>query len=241
MIANNTPAAATVQNLVTAPVDAAVHLNFTVWSRPAGSARAGGDWCDAVAISEDTIAFTVGDVSGHGDAAAGAMAVVRASILRGIQDIRVPSEVLSLANDAAFNDVDGTIVTAIVAFLNSRQRTLTFANAGHPPPLLLTGDGQAFLAHAPADLPLGIFAKYRAADYVIALPADAMLVFYTDGITEHDRDPIRGEMELADAARRVFERPNVDAARAIARQLLGKDPVLDDAATMVLRTALPHP
>ena len=225
MIADNTPA-----------VGAAVNLNCTVWSRSAGSARAGGDWCDAVAISEDTIAFTVGDVSGHGDAVAGAMAVMRASILRGIQDIRVPSEVLSLANNAAFYDRDGTIVTAIVAFFNSRQRTLTFANAGHPPPLLVTGDGQAFLDHAPADLPLGIFAKYRAADYVIALPAEAMLVFYTDGITEHERDPICGEMELAEAARRVFERPNVDAAQAIARQLLGKHPALDDAAAMVVRT-----
>lgn len=81
----------------------------------------------------------------------------------------------------------------------------------------------------------GYFRQSHAADYVIALPADAMLVFYTDGMTEHDRDPIRGEMELAEAARRIFERPNVDAAQAIARQLLGEHPVLDDAATMVVR------
>ena len=132
MIADNSPAAATVQKVVRAPVGAALNLNFTVWRRSAGSARASGDWYDAVAISEDTIAFTAGDLSGHGDAVAGVMAVMQASILRGIQDIRVPSEVLSLANGAAFNDGAGTIVTAFVAFLNSRQRTLTFANAGPP-------------------------------------------------------------------------------------------------------------
>ena len=97
----------------------------------------------------------------------------------------------------------------------------------------MRGDGQAFLEHPPADVPLGIFAKCRAA---IALPADAMLAFYTDGITEHDRDPIRGERELAEAARRVFQRPNVGAAQAIARQLLSKRPTLNDAATMVVRT-----
>ena len=153
-------------------------------------------------------AATLGDL--------GAMRVIRASILLGMQGIRVPSEVLSLANEAAFNGGAGTIVTAIVASLNSRQRTLTFAKRR-----------QTYR--------LGSFRQSYAADYVIALPADAMLVFYTDGMTEHDRDPIRGEMELAEAARRIFERPNVDAAQAIARQLLGEHPVLDDAATMVVR------
>ena len=143
MIVRNTSAESTVHGLLATPVRAA-GLNTTVWRRSAGSSRTGGDWCDVVAIAADTVAFTVGDVSGHGAGVAGTMATMRTSVLRRIQDIRVPSEILSLANDTAFNDGDGTIVTAVVAFLNCRQRTLTFANAGHPPPLLVTGDGQAF-------------------------------------------------------------------------------------------------
>lgn len=235
MIAGNTSTGAAAHDVLPAPVGTILELNTTVWLRSVGRARAGGDWCDAIEIAEDTIAFTVGDVSGHGTAVAGTMAAMRASVLRGIRTLRVPSEVLSLANTVAFNDDDGTIVTAIVAFLNRRQRTLTFANAGHPPPLLVTRLGQAFLKHPPADLPLGIFAKHYAADYVIAVPSDAMLVFYTDGITEHDRDPVRGDTELVEAALGVFEQHEVDAARDIARKLIGKVPLLDDAATMVVR------
>jgi serine phosphatase RsbU (regulator of sigma subunit) len=239
MSADTIPPADLVRELFPARISSGFEATVTAWSRSAGGARAGGDWCDAVAISEDIIAVTVGDVSGHGAPVAKTMAAMRASVLGTINDTPVPSEVLVLANEAAFNHGDGTIVTAIVAFVNCRQRTLAFANAGHPPPLLLTVDGEAFLEHAPADLPIGIFATYRAADYVIALPAGAMLVFYTDGITEHERDLIRGEVELAEAARWVFERPELDAAQAIARRLVGKHPVLDDAATIVLR--LPPP
>ena len=235
MIAGNTSNGAPTHDVLPAPVGTILELYTTVWLRSAGRARAGGDWCDAIEIADDTIAFTVGDVSGHGTAVAGTMAAVRASVLRGIRNFRVPSEVLSLANTVAFNDGDGTIVTAIVAFLNRRRRTLTFANAGHPPPLLVTREGQAFLKHPPADLPLGIFDKHYAADYFIAVPSEAMLVFYTDGITEHDRDPIRGEIELVEAALGAFERPEVDAAQGIARKLLGKALLLDDAATMVVR------
>lgn len=235
MIAGNSSAGSAEREILPTPAGAALELNATVWRRSAGRARAGGDWCDVVSIAEDTVAFTVGDVSGHGASVARTMSAMRALVLRGIEEIRVPSEVLSLANEGAFNDGNGTIVTAIVAFLNSRQRTLTFANAGHPPPLLVTRDGQAFLEHPPADLPLGIFAKHRGADYVIAVPADSMLVFYTDGITEHNCDPIGGELELIEAARLVFQRPEVDAARAIARRLLGTQPTLDDAAAMCAR------
>jgi serine phosphatase RsbU (regulator of sigma subunit) len=239
MSADTNSAADLVREVFPAQISARFEATVTAWSRSAGGARAGGDWCDAFAISEDTIAVTVGDVSGHGAPVAKTMAAMRASVLRTLHDTRAPSDVLVLANEAAFNHGDGTIVTAIVAFVNWRQRTLAFANAGHPPPLLLTVGGQAFLEHPPADLPIGIFATYHAADYAIALPAGAMLVFYTDGITEHERDLVRGEVELAQAARWVFERPEIDAAHAIARQLVGQHPVLDDAATIVLR--LPPP
>jgi serine phosphatase RsbU (regulator of sigma subunit) len=209
----------------------------TAWSSSADGAEEGGDWCDVVAISEDTIALTVGDVAGHGEAVAATMASMRASVLRGVHNFRAPSEILSVVNGVACSHGDGVIVTAIVAFLNYRLRTLAFANAGHPPPLLLSGKGEAYLAHRPADVPLGVFPNHRSADFVIALPLDAMLVLYTDGITEHARDPVQGEVELRKAARDVFERPEADAAQAIALQVLRERRGSDDAAVLALRTA----
>jgi len=161
---------------------------------------------------------------------------MRAAVLRAVERLRVPSEILAVANRAAIDTADDVIVTSIVAILNLPFHTLTFANAGHPPPLLLGGGRQAFLEHPPADVPLGVFAAYAAADYVVALPRDALLVLYTDGITEHNRDPIRGEIELAGAVGRVYDRRIDDIARAIAMDVFRTGRGHDDAAIMALRT-----
>jgi len=218
----------------------ALDASVSVWSAPANGARLGGDWCEAFAISEDELALTVGDVAGHGEAANGTMVAMRSSLVQALWDIRVPSEVLSIANDIALARGEDLIVTAIAGFVNYRLRTLTFANAGHPPPLLLSAEHLAFLEHGPANLPLGVFPKHRAADYAITLPPDAMLVLYTDGITEHDRDPINGQIELGDAARRVFDRQEADAALAISQLTLRKPHGRDDATAMVLRPRFPR-
>jgi serine phosphatase RsbU (regulator of sigma subunit) len=220
--------------------DPAFEASVSVWSAAANGGRAGGDWCEAFAISEEALALTVGDVAGHGETAAGTMAAMRSSLLEALRDIRVPSDVLAIANEVAFAQGNELIVTAIAGFVNYRHRTLTFANAGHPPPLLVSAEHLAFLEHGPANLPLGIFPKHRAADYAIALPTDAMLVLYTDGITEHDRDPIRGEIELVEAARRVYARSEADAARAISQLMLREPQSRDDATAMVLRARFPR-
>ncbi len=89
--------------------------NFSLTNSPAGPARRGGDWSDAVAISEDAFALTIGDVTGHGETAFGTMEIVRASVLRGIHANADPSEILSAANSVAYSIRGGVIVTAIVA------------------------------------------------------------------------------------------------------------------------------
>jgi serine phosphatase RsbU (regulator of sigma subunit) len=128
------------------------------------------------------------------------------------------------------------MVTGIVAVVDDHRQTLTFANAGHPPPLLCTNDRQVFLDYAPADLPLGLFRNHPVTNYVLTLPRDALVVFYTDGITEHGRDPIAGATELLAAARRVQGRPELSAARAIAREVLKSGRGNDDAAVIGLRS-----
>ena len=215
--------------------DAAFDERISIWSLPAADAQAGGDWCAVVKISDELVALTVGDVSGHGKAVAAIMAAVQVRVVRAIQHMRDPAAVLSVANEFAFNFGEGIMVTAIVAFLNRRLHTLTFANAGHPPPLLLSSECHAFLEHSPADLPLGIYSHYNAANYVISLPLDGLIVLYTDGITEHNREPVRGEKELSAAARLVYDRPESDDAQGIAREISRTGSGRDDAAVMVVR------
>lgn len=210
--------------------------NVTRWTSPAGGSPDGGDWCEAIAVSVKTLALTIGDVAGHGSPVASRMAAMRASIIQAMADIAVPSEVLSVANDVALTwGGDGIIVTAIVAIVDFRLRTLTFANAGHPPPLLYAAGAHAFLEHPPADLPLGVFPRFRAANYVVSLPPDALLTLYTDGVTEHARDLIRGEAELVDAARYAYARPELGAAGEIADHVFANTRGDDDAAVLAVR------
>jgi serine phosphatase RsbU (regulator of sigma subunit) len=201
---------------------------------PAGNARYGGDWCEAFAISNDAVALTIGDVSGHGEAASETMKIMRAAVLSGIHDHADPSRVLSVANAIAYSR-HGVLVTAIVAVINHRRRTLTFANAGHPAPLLMTPTGHEFLTDTICDLPLGVFRKYQAADYVVALPADALVVLYTDGITEHNRDSVHGERDLVEACRAAYDCPVPDVASGIAWRVFLKGRGHDDAAITALR------
>ncbi len=216
------------------------NASVALWNSPAGGALAGGDWCDILPLSDRFVGFTIGDVSGHGPQVAGTMGIMRAAVLRAMRKSYVPSDVLSIANTVAAGRCGGVVVTAIVATFDRKLRALTFANAGHPPPLLLTRAEQRFLQLSPANIPLGVFAGYRADNFEITLGSDSLAVFYTDGITEHARDPIRGELELMEAARYVHGRPHLDAAGAIARHVLAGKRGDDDAAAIVLRT-LPAP
>jgi serine phosphatase RsbU (regulator of sigma subunit) len=216
---------------------AGLESNFTQWQSAAARTKAGGDWCDVIPIASGIAALTIGDAAGHGPAASLAMAAVRAAVFEAIVERRFPAGALVRANAAAHEIAGGTITTAIVAVLDERERTLTFANAGHPPPLIVTALGQTFMATGVADIPLGIFSTYHAAECVVALPADSLVVFYTDGITEHRRDPVGGERELMAAARAVYGRPGINASRAIARRVFSDCRGTDDAATMCLRTA----
>jgi serine phosphatase RsbU (regulator of sigma subunit) len=213
----------------------ALDWNVNLLNLPADGARRGGDWCDTFPISDEAVALTIGDVSGHGELVAETMETLRSAVFLAMRDTADPSKVLSIANTVAYSRGDGVIVTAIVAILNRRLRTLTFANAGHPAPFIMTAAAHGFLGRMIGDLPLGIVPNHCAADYVVALPADVQIVLYTDGVTEHNRDVLLGTRELVDACRAVYDYPVPNAACAIAWRVFQKVRGHDDAAVAVLR------
>ncbi len=212
-----------------------IDVRATVWSSPAGDASAGGDWCEVIEISDHLVGVTIGDVSGHGEPVAEAMALMRASVARSLRYGSAPSQALQTANAIACAIDGGTIVTAVVAIVDKSSATLTLANAGHPPPLMLTADRHAFLQQSPGHVPLGLFDRSEAGDQLFELEPSALLVFYTDGITEYRRDPIGGEAELLHAARVAFDQPTLNDAYAIARLVLAGGQSTDDAAAIGLR------
>ncbi len=150
-------------------------------SIPAGAV--GGDWYDFIPMKDGRWGLVLADVSGKGMAAALLMSATR-GMLRSLAEAScTPAEVLTKLNGLLVDDFpSGKFVTMVYAVLDPATRTLTFANAGHLPPLLVTGSSATFL-ETESGLPLGVacgsFSEAKA-----HLPEGSRLLFYSDGITE---------------------------------------------------------
>lgn len=170
-------------------------LEIAVRYQPAAeAAQVGGDWYDAFVQpgpSPDTL-VVVGDVVGHDVAAAGAMGQVR-GLLRGIaaQGGASPAEVVR-AVDAVMDtlrvETTATVVVARLEPCGDRAGGLRvrWSNAGHPPPLLVTRDGEVTVLEGPDgnDLLLGFDPRTDRRENVALLPPGGTLVLYTDGLVE---------------------------------------------------------
>jgi len=150
-------------------------------SIPAGAV--GGDWYDFIPLSDGKWGLVLADVSGKGTAAALLMSATR-GMLRSLAEAGCgPGEVLARLNDLMVQDFpSGKFVTMVYAVLDPASRKVTFANAGHLRPLLVTNNGARFL-DTDRGMPLGLAAG-GFSEVEIDLSPDSRLVFYSDGITE---------------------------------------------------------
>lgn len=205
---------------------------------PAVRGAQGGDWCEAFVVSEDVIALSIGDVCGHGSEKFDAMVAIREAIRDAVAYGMNPAQALAEANRFLRLYDPEEYATAILGFLNTRQRSLVFANAGHPAPLMTSAIGSVFLAFPATDPPLGIMNRMVPALHRISVPAATLLVFYTDGVSEHERNPLQGEAELRDAATFAYEFSNLASAATIEKQMFLTGSNMDDAAILTARTPL---
>ncbi|MGW2682499.1 SpoIIE family protein phosphatase [Streptomyces sp. NPDC001414] len=156
---------------------------------PAGS-QVGGDWYDAFPLRDGTLALVIGDVVGHDLAAAAGMAQLQ-GVLRSLAwDHTGPTGAVVDRLDDAMHAITtvsmATLVLARVQGPDSGPWTLSWTSAGHPPPLLLTPEGNARYLEAGQGLILGTDlagdGRRPSADH--ALPPGSTLLFYTDGLVE---------------------------------------------------------
>ncbi|RLV56892.1 hypothetical protein D9V41_03740 [Aeromicrobium phragmitis] len=163
-------------------------------------AQIGGDWYDVFPLSDGSLAFAVGDVSGHDREAAAAMAQVR-NLLRGISFTQPDSPGLVMqALDRALEGLGvGAVATALFARLDERPDgiEMRWSNAGHPAPILLCADGSAQLLETAPELMLGVDGASPRRDHVTPLAPGDAVVCYTDGLVERrDRGVHEGMNEL---------------------------------------------
>ncbi|WP_103504503.1 MULTISPECIES: SpoIIE family protein phosphatase [Streptomyces] len=162
----------------------------------AQSARVGGDWYDAIPLPGSRMALVVGDVMGHSTTSAAIMGQLRTTVqtLAGLD--LPPEEVLRHLDEQAQRLGEDRMATCLYAVYDPVAHTITAANAGHPPPVLLHVDGTTELVDLPPNAPIGV----GGVDFetiTLSAPAGSTLVLYTDGLVEsRSRDVSTGVDQL---------------------------------------------
>jgi phosphoserine phosphatase RsbU/P len=150
------------------------------------AAAVGGDYFGYFPRGSSGVDSLVGDVSGHGVGAALLMAQARTVFLAERLVSPSAAQILAKLNDLLHNDLDraGHFISASCAIFDAASRELSYANAGHPPALLLrTGTTSCVTLDADGML-LGIRKDVDFIEVKVTLQAGDIVVFYTDGITE---------------------------------------------------------
>ncbi|HEV3088220.1 MAG TPA: SpoIIE family protein phosphatase [Candidatus Elarobacter sp.] len=192
-------------------------------------ATVGGDWYDAFRLPDGRVMFSVGDVAGKGLEAAVAMASVRQSIRTAALINPQPSAVLSAVDRIVRAMGPAQFVTAFVGVLDPVSFEFTYASAGHPPALVRSAGGTV-RALGEGDLPLGLRRRGDDNATTIDVERGSVLLCYTDGLTEFDRDPVAGEVLVWDALREA----NGSIAHEIFARVLGGRPAQDDVAILAV-------
>lgn len=203
----------------------------------AGSeALIGGDWYDAFERPDGSIVISMGDVVGHGLAAAVSAGKLRQAIFTTAFDCDDPAEMLERVNRSAAGQGE-TIATALVAVLDASLHQMRFATAGHPPPILATP------AAPPRSLeiggvPLGVAREVKSIAHDVTLTAGSLVLFYTDGLTEFGHDPYAGEIAAGAALAALASSPvRENSAATIQRAVMGTAAPADDVAIVVVSLA----
>ncbi|MGW1247491.1 PP2C family protein-serine/threonine phosphatase [Streptomyces sp. NPDC002535] len=213
-----------------APLDVAAH-----YLPAASTGLIGGDWYDALALPDGDALLTVGDLTGHGVAATSSMAMLLGA-LRGmaVAGIR-PAALMGHLNQLLETSVQPALGSAMCCRYDPVAQTLTWAQAGHPAPLLFR-DGTGHVLRRPEGVLLGATtgAVYGEAETRL-IPGD-LLVLHTDGLTRGSgADDDTGTRRLLALGRRLIgARDSQDGVRAIVEEF-GEEQREDDACVMVVR------
>jgi PAS domain S-box-containing protein len=215
--------------------------------RPAGEgAEVGGDFYDSWQTGEHYF-LAIGDVAGHGPAAAALTSLTRQSMRVVSRYEQAPSRILSVVNDTIRQQTEPEqFCTAALAVLRPTEDgySLTVSCAGHPPPVVVRAAGGTEEVGICGPL-LGVLGQRDFEDTECRLAPGDLVAFWTDGVTERRHaGAMFGEERLHALLGAHANRPASDVAREIDEAVVNFAPGLpgDDVAILVARvTAVPAP
>jgi PAS domain S-box-containing protein len=178
-------------------------LDLAVRYLPATEGAAvGGDWYDAFPLAYGRIGLVTGDVAGHNIASASTMGQVRGLLRAYAIDNPGPAYALQRTNTAVVRLLPDVLASVVYAVLDPATGDLTYANAGHPPPVITTGAGHAEYLDDTVGTMLGACDTASFTTSHRRLPPGSRLLCYTDGLVEdRRRDISEGLAALAETLR----------------------------------------
>jgi serine phosphatase RsbU (regulator of sigma subunit)/anti-sigma regulatory factor (Ser/Thr protein kinase) len=194
----------------------------------------GGDWYDVIELGYRRLGLAIGDIAGHGMAAATFMGQLRSAMRAYALDVERPSEVL--AKLARFADQENSrMATVIYATLNVDTGGVAVARAGHPYPLLLRNGGEPVFLTEASGPPLGAGAAPDYDEQHVTMEAGDTLILYTDGLIERRGERLSdGEKQLVAAARSAPGDAELRCQTIIA-DLTRDLEIADDIAVLAIR------
>ncbi len=201
-----------------------------------------GDFYDFVPLPDGRVGLVIADVVDKGMGAALLMALSRTLIRTYAPEFPDrPERLLHVVNQRLIADIhSGLFLTLFYGVLDPSTGALTYCNAGHPPPyLFLPGEGHPVEALHGTGMPVGISDEANWKTASTRIPPDALLLLYTDGISEaqNSNGDLFGEVQLQDFIRahrgdsaQELQEALVSAVFAFA----GPQPQIDDITLVVL-------
>ena len=221
--------------------------------------QVGGDWYDIIPLAAGRVGIVIGDVEGRGARAAAIMGQLRAALRAFAQDEKSPADImrkldewcraLAPVDENGMTAGDPPTVSCIYMIYDAWSRELTFANAGHDAPLMISAGQVRQLEFMYKGVLLGVRGKgirglptYK--EQTIGMPPGAILVFYTDGLTDrrtradgsgHYTEAEAGQM-LRHAVRAAAASGDADAVATAAEYAVPGD-IDDDMAILVVKSS----
>ncbi|MFZ9848076.1 MAG: PP2C family protein-serine/threonine phosphatase [Flavobacteriales bacterium] len=161
------------------------HLDIAVFYQ--SHQQVGGDYYDFIELSEDEVCFCIADVSGKGVSAAMLMSNFQANLRALVHYSVTLCDLIDALNRKVLESAKGEkFITLFVAKYNIKTREMSYVNAGHNPPFLISEDISLLKAGCPG---LGMLDEIPLiTEGRITIPAGSSLFCYTDGLVETENE-----------------------------------------------------
>jgi sigma-B regulation protein RsbU (phosphoserine phosphatase) len=152
------------------------------------AAHVGGDYYDFLTLGNGIVDMVIADVTGHSVGSALLMTMVRSILHAKVSTSCSPGKLLTVLNNLLHNDLSRAELQLSMFYIriDTVNRTLTYANAGHSQPLLMCARDGSFSELDAEGLLIGIKSAVDFEEKVIRVEAGDILTLYTDGVTESE-------------------------------------------------------